>query len=298
MGIPATRASEEFVSYCLKQRGYSQLTAQAYRRDLSAFIAYSHENFSSDSVNELVTAPVMRAYLYSLHEKKLKTRSIARTVATLRSFSKFCVRQGYLQDNPASALITPKLDQPIPTFLTQHQTSELAPSAKNDSTTALRNCAIVEFLYGSGIRLSEVYALDIRDVNFREKVVKVTGKGGKQRIVPITATSITIVNRYLKKRGTYVTSSSPLFTNNRGARLSRRQIQRVVRDLLSRVSDDYKRSPHVLRHTYATHLINNGADIRAVKELLGHSSLATTQMYTHVSKAHLLKAYKQAHPRA
>jgi site-specific recombinase XerD len=270
----------------------------AYRRDLDGFAQYCADNFDDTETAALVRAAVMRAYVYSLHEKDLSNKSIARVVATLKSFAKYCVRRGHIPENPASSLISPKLEQTIPSFLTEHQTRDLTPPVQDGRITALRNCAIVELLYGAGVRLSELHAAIIADIDFRERMIKVLGKGGKQRIVPVTETAISLVKSYIRQRELALHSTSPLFVNTKGARLSKRQIQRVVYALVSGVSDAKKRSPHVLRHTYATHLINNGADIRAVKELLGHASLTTTQIYTHVSKAHLLRTYKQAHPRA
>jgi site-specific recombinase XerD len=183
-------------------------------------------------------------------------------------------------------------------FLTQKQTEMLVPPPRESTEALLRNHAIIEFFYGSGLRLAELQALAVNSVNTKNETVRVMGKGRKERVVPLTATAVEAMNTYLSVRTSVKAPGSPLFTGSRGNPLSRRQIERIVAKELSFVSQQKKRSPHVLRHSFATHLMDAGADIRAVKELLGHSSLSTTQIYTHVSREHLLKAYKQAHPRA
>jgi integrase/recombinase XerC len=288
----------EFLEYLRKQRGYSDHTITAYERDLSAFDVFTVAALGRQPFDTLMTKGILRAFVHSLRDKNYKPRSVARCVAALKSFSKYCAKHGRLANNPARGLATPKLDKPLPAFLTQRQAQELGSMKVADTVEGARDAAIVELFYGTGIRLSELYCLDVGGLNLRKGVVRVLGKGKKERIVPVTDHAVRLVEAYLARRPDGRDGGTPLFTNGKGERLSRRQIQRIVKSLLSAVTQQRKRSPHVLRHSFATHLMDGGADIRAVKELLGHASLATTQVYTHVSKEHLKKVYRQAHPRA
>lgn len=233
----------------------------------------------------------------SLSNDGKKPRSIARKIAALKSFAKYCLKQGIIPANSVKVIASPKLDKPLPAFLTQRQTDELLQKPEN-TFDATRNYCIVEFFYGCGIRLSELSSLNLNDISLRQMTVKVFGKGRKERIVPITAEALQAMSVYRKHCKNTEEQEIPLFVNKKGQRLSQRQIERIVSKNLSSVSQQKKRSPHVLRHSFATHLLDAGADIRAVKELLGHASLSTTQIYTHISKEHIIGIYKQAHPRA
>ena len=288
----------DFYAYIEKERGFSKHTLEAYRSDLDQFIEFLQSKFLPLSLDSAMKKAVLRAFVFSLSTRGLKPRSVARKIAALKSFSRYCTRRHLMQVNPAKLLFAPKLDSPLPVFLTQKQAEMLTPPAPNSTVEALRNHAIVEFFYGSGIRLSELQALAIGAINVRSGTVRVLGKGRKERIVPVTSTALEAMERYFSGRSSSKAPDAPLFVNGEGKPLSHRQIQRVVAQEISLVSKQKKRSPHTLRHSFATHLMDAGADIRAVKELLGHASLTTTQVYTHVSREHLLKAYKQAHPRA
>ncbi|MBD3419506.1 MAG: tyrosine-type recombinase/integrase [Chitinivibrionales bacterium] len=287
-----------FGAYLAKERGYSQHTVDSYRRDLEQFFGYAHEHFGKLSLAESLSKGVMRSFTYELSSRKLRPRTIARKVATLKSFSKYCTRHYLIPANAARALVAPRLDKPLPAYLSEKQAVSLTGVSGRSPEITQRNAAIVELLYGSGIRLSELYTLDINAVDRHARVIKVVGKGNKQRIVPITQSSIEALDAYLHLRTDTADLDAPLLAGKRGRRLSRRQIQRIVEKSIARISRQKKKSPHVLRHSFATHMLDGGADIRAVKELLGHASLTTTQIYTHVSKEHLKKAYAQAHPRA
>jgi integrase/recombinase XerC len=291
-------ALDAFFAYLEKEKGFSIHTLTAYRSDLDEFIRFLTLKKVPLSLEESLTKAVLRSFTFSLSSAGLRPRSVARKIAALKSFSRFCVRRHLLKNNPAKFLATPKLDRQLPVFLTQKQAEMLSSPPPDRTETAFRNHAIIEFFYGSGLRLAELQTLTVDSVNAENETVRVMGKGRKERVVPLTATAVEAMERYFSIRKSAKTPLSPLFANVAGRRLSRRQIERIVAVELSRVSQQKKRSPHVLRHSFATHLMDAGADIRAVKELLGHSSLATTQIYTHVSREHLLKAYKQAHPRA
>jgi tyrosine recombinase XerC len=287
----------DFMEYLFKQRGYSAHTIDSYNRDLNQFIDFIKEETGKTDITEIMTKNILRAFIYSFREHGFKPRTIARKVATLKSFSRYCVRKKIITTNPAKTLSTPKLDKPLPSFLTQKQANMILSSNTSD-INAIRNLAIVELFYGTGMRLAELHSLDTGTIDRKNRLVRVIGKGRKERIIPVTPAAIKLIDRYLAMRSDSSSTTAPLFVTKKGERLSRRQIERIVSRELATVSQQKKRSPHVLRHSFATHMLDSGADIRAVKELLGHSSLSTTQVYTHVSKEHLMKVYKQAHPRA
>ncbi len=292
----------DFIQYITKQQGYSPNTVDGYRRDLHQLKSFVSEQFDQIPFDRIMTKGVLRSFIFSLSEKRLKARSLARKVAAIKSFCKFCVRFEYLETNPAKALSTPKLDKPLPSFLTRNQAEALGEidleTVQSAGWIAMRDRAIIELLYGSGLRLSELHGLDIGAIEKKRALIRVVGKGSRERIVPVTPDAIEAVERYRRVCPSTTDTEKPLFVNKKGQRLARRTIQLIVEKQLAKVSQQKKRSPHVLRHSFATHLMDGGADIRAVKELLGHASLGTTQVYTHVSKEELLKTYRQAHPRS
>jgi integrase/recombinase XerC len=286
-----------FIEYLEKERLFSMHTTTAYRRDLLQFADFMAKKNVAMDLQSCMNKMSLRGFLFQLSRNGNKPRSIARKLAALKSFSRYCLRQNLIAANPTQVLATPKPDKPLPVFLTKKQAHGLLLT-DDEPGHSLRNRLIVEFFYGSGIRLSELQALDIASVDTVNETVRVLGKGRKERIIPVTHITVEMMRRYLTQGMRGGQRNEPLFVNNQGIRLSKRQIQRIVERELSAVSHQKKRSPHVLRHSFATHLMDGGADIRAVKELLGHASLNTTQVYTHVSREQLLKVYKQAHPRA
>jgi integrase/recombinase XerC len=289
---------KEFLEYIKKERGFSVHTVDAYNRDLTQYFEFICQNFKEiKDLDAGMKKNQIRLFIQNLTKSGMKPRSLARKVAALKSFSKYCVKKNILTINHSKIIASPKLDKPLPVFLTQKQTSEIVTSC-SDEFTELRNDTIIEFFYGSGIRLSELHGLSVGDVDTRKAVLHVLGKGKKERIVPITSVAINLVEKYLQHLSGQRDMKSALFINNKGVRISRRQIERIVEKKLTGISMNKKKSPHVLRHSFATHLLDEGADIRAVKELLGHTSLSATQIYTHISKEHLTKIYQQAHPRS
>jgi len=290
------RLIERFLQYARKEKGYSAHTIEAYESDLEQFLQFLSQKNIALTVSAALSKSSLRSFTYNLREGGLKARSIARKVASLKSLCRYCVKQQILSVNPSKTLSTPKMDKPLPVFLTNSQAASLEEVTANDEN--MRNRAIVEFFYGSGIRLSELHGLKFGDIDRQKMTVRVLGKGKKERIVPLTDQAVDALEDYLKIRTGAAGLNELIFVNSRGEHISRRQIERIVSKTLSNVSLQKKRSPHVLRHSYATHLLDAGADIRAVKELLGHASLSTTQVYTHISREHLLKVYRQAHPRA
>jgi tyrosine recombinase XerC len=286
-----------FLDYARKEKGYSEHTVDAYRSDLEQFMRFLVQKNVALTVSAALSKTPLRLFMHSVTAQGLKARSVARKVASIKSLCRYCVKQRVIAVNPSKALATPKMDKPLPVFLTSTQAEELGDVTAGDDNA--RNRAIVELFYGSGIRLSELHGLTAGDVDRRNMTVRVMGKGRKERIVPLTNQTLDALDAYMKIRpGAAAGPNDPIFVNAKGARISRRQIERIVGASLSQVTMNKKKSPHVLRHSFATHLLDSGADIRAVKELLGHSSLATTQIYTHISREHLLKVYRQAHPRA
>jgi len=320
-GAPAARAIEEYLGYIERERRLSPHTVDAYRRDLASFVAFMDEQRGGEWRPTDVDRLDIRAWLRSLRDAGRSGSTIRRRLAAVRSLYRFLYRTERAPENPARAVRTPRTDQRLPAWLTQAQTSrmfeDIAPGDEDGSAAgrerALRNRAIVELLYSSGLRLSELHALNRADVDLRAQLVRVTGKGSKQRIVPIGSEAARAVGEYLalvdEGRGPTAASEraaeeparrgvDPVFRTTAGRRLSRRQIQRVVGRVLESVAGAGGLSTHALRHSFATHLLDEGADLIAVRELLGHASLSTTRVYTHTSKERLLEAYRKAHPRA
>jgi tyrosine recombinase XerC len=289
---------KNFIEYIKKEKGFSNHTVDAYNRDLHQYFDFISQKYPGIAdLESVMKKNQIRLFVQQLSASGLKPRSLARKIAALKSFSRYCVKLSILTANHSKIIASPKLDKPLPVFLTQKQTAEIVSNCSNDFT-ALRNDTIMEFFYGSGIRLSELHGLTLGDMDLRKRVLRVLGKGKKERIVPLTSVAADLAEKYIKVLPGQRELKAPLFTNSEGERISRRQIERIVEKKLTGISINKKKSPHVLRHSFATHLLDEGADIRAVKELLGHSSLAATQIYTHISKEHLTKIYRQAHPRS
>lgn len=293
---------EEFLHHLHVELNYAPLTVEAYRADLEQFLEYVRRH----RLDTPLERKTLRSYFAALSEIGLAPTSVNRKLSSMRSFCRYLTREGALESNPARTLPYLKTDQRLPQWL-DVETVLRALELPDTSPVGCRDRAMLELFYGAGLRLREVTALDIHDVNLREGVVRVQGKGRKERIVPLGQAAVEAIGRYLRVRCDVVLSGAKrkrlvdpraLFLGRQGKRISPRVVARRVAFYLSQVAEAGKTHPHVLRHTFATHLLDAGADLLAVKELLGHSSLSTTQIYTHVTAERLKRVYKQAHPRA
>lgn len=293
-------AARDFVRWLARERRLSPNTVEAYERDLSQFAAFVDEwtgdrDWSWSDVDRLA----VRAWLGELDELGRADSTIARKLSTLRVFFGFLQRTGRRDESPARLVQARSSGRRLPAFLTRRQIDVLfEPDDATESPAAERDRALLEVLYSAGLRLAELHGLDVADVDGERGLVRVLGKGRKERIVPLGSHAVTAVRRYLAASGRSPGADGPLFLSERRGRLSRRQIQRIVGALLSRAADGETMSPHALRHSFATHMLDEGADLMAVKELLGHASLSTTRIYTHTSKERLIQQYRMAHPRA
>jgi tyrosine recombinase XerC len=291
-----------FLEYLEIERNYSANTIRSYEADLHQFITYLDSNriHSLDDVRK----PLLRSYLSSLLDSGLTKKSVARKIACLRSFFRYARRHKITTTNPTLTLVSPKLDKRLPSYLDESATKRLFDSVDTMTPEGRRSAAILELFYSTGMRLSELINLDVDDIDFAQGVVKVTGKGSKQRILPVGRRALQAVQEYLQdRRRVFLKQNkaggeSALFVTSKGSRFYPQAVIRMVKSMIGKVSEIEKRSPHVIRHSFATHLLNRGADLRAVKELLGHESLSTTQVYTHVSTEQLKKIYRQSHPKA
>jgi integrase/recombinase XerC len=300
---------DSFLESLVTEKGYSDHTRRAYRKDLLDFLSFLTDSRLANSDRQKrepavelrqIDGIMLRGYLGFLHRKNKKT-TIARKLSAIRSFFKYLLKNGIISENPAELVLTPKQDKTIPVYLSVDEMFRLLDSIQTDSLLGLRNRAIFETLYSSGIRVSELAEMNLSDVDFSGATVQVYGKGGKQRIVPVGHKALAAIKAYRtrlqKQKGLLSVNEGPLFLNRFHTRLSPRSIARILRKLVETVGLLTPVSPHALRHTFATHMLDAGADLRAVQELLGHKSLSTTQKYTHVSIDRLMETYDRAHPR-
>ncbi|MCK4578991.1 MAG: tyrosine recombinase XerC [Candidatus Marinimicrobia bacterium] len=292
----------DFLVYLRKERNYSPMTVKSYQRDLDElqdFILHYDPRFLADLT--LVDRQAVRHFLGYLREKGQSDRSVARKLSALKSFLKFLHRMEVLDSNPAADIKTPKFGKPVTDFLTESSIEELMALPEVNSVTGQRDKALLELFYATGVRLSELVNASVGDVSFTGNTVRVMGKGGKERLVPLGSRAAESLGHYLQSRrsgGETVHPTSPLFCGRGTQRISPRTVQNRVQHYLKQVAESRHLSPHLLRHSVATHLLDRGADLMAVKDLLGHSSLSATQVYTHVTMGQLKKQYDQAHPHA
>lgn len=298
---------EKYLKYLQVERNSSPHTITSYENDLNSFLEFcaSQMEIEEDKVDvKSITRLTIRLWLGELSEQGLAKSSIARKVAALRSFFKYAFKRGHIIKNPAHLLIVPKKDKTLPKTATEDDLVRMLENVNVETVRGLQDRAILEVFYGTGIRVSELVGLNLTDLDLRAGQINVKGKGNKERIVPLGKTARDILADFVKKRmelyGSRTDSNArkALFLAANGQRAYVRAVRYMVEKYLSRESEVTQKSPHVLRHSFATHMLNNGADIRLIKEFLGHANLAATQVYTHTSVERLKNVYEQAHPRA
>lgn len=292
-----------YLSYLEDERNFSQHTVVSYANDLSQYYSFLQKEFPElIERHDDTDTGVIRAFLGLLLDSGISKKSVVRKLSTLRSFYKFLVRKKILRQNPALNIVTPKIDKKLPQFIDQASMVKILALPDTNEFSGARDSVMLELFYGSGIRRAELIGLNISDIDFRNQTIKVTGKGNKQRIIPFTLNAKQSMQKYaaFREQLQRVTGAEEqaLLLNQKGKRLTPSVVGTLVSKYLSGATEIQKKSPHVLRHSFATHLLDNGADIMAVKELLGHESLSTTQVYTHVTVERLKKIYQQAHPKA
>jgi len=292
------RKLTEFLDFLRHERNASVHTIAAYERDLRQLQEYLKEReVRWDKAGNVV----LRGFLATLHEKKLKKSSIGRKLAAVRSFYEFCLRKKWIAENPARILSTPKQDKRVPSFLSEEEIAGLLDLPGTSRPIDLRDRAILELCYATGTRVSELVGIELGDVHFGERLIRVRGKGKKERLVPFGRKAVEALQAWLAARPLLVQDrmgEPAVFVNYRGGRLTTRSVQRMVQAYIRRTAVSRRISPHSLRHSFASHLLGRGADLRVIQELLGHESLATTQKYTHVDLRQLLAVYKKSHPRS
>lgn len=288
------RHLETFVKYLKVEKNASGHTIKNYIVDLKAF-----EAFLAGKDVDAVDHFALRRYLADMRGRSFSKRTIARKLASLRSFFRFLYREGYIKQNPTTALSTPKLDKKLPVFLDADKVVKLVECPPGDTVAGLRDRAILEALYSTGMRVSELVGLNIGKIDLISGVARVFGKGSKERLAPVGEPAVKAIRRYLDNRGEWaVKDKDAVFLNKAGRRLTDRSVRRIVDKYVAQCSIQEKISPHSLRHSFATHLLDRGADLRSVQELLGHANLSTTTIYTHVTAERLKSVYDKAHPRA
>jgi len=291
---------EQFAEHLLIERNLSVHTRKAYLADLHMFQAFAREALGTTANGPLIKQVdqlLLRRYLAQLHKSHSKT-SIGRKLAALRTFFRYLVREGVLEVNPGELVGTPRQEKYLPKTLTIDEVFALLELNGSGGPLQLRDRAIFELLYSSGLRVGELVALNRDGIDFEQGLVRVLGKGNKERLVPIGRKALAALQDYLATRSDIEPAQQPLFLNHRGGRLTSRSVQRHLKTFLLKAGIIRDATPHALRHTFATHLLDGGADLRAIQELLGHSSLSTTQKYTQVSMQHLAEVYDKAHPRS
>ncbi|VEF48413.1 tyrosine recombinase XerC [Bacillus freudenreichii] len=292
-------AIKQFLEYLQIEKNYSSYTIEFYKKDIEHFTMFMNEQ-AIESLNKVEYFDA-RLYVSSLYEQQYARTSAARKISSLRSFFKFLLREKFVTENPFMLVIQPKKGIRLPSFLYEEEMEQLFAACDDSTPLGKRNLALMELLYATGIRVSECANIQIDDLDFDFSTILVKGKGKKERYVPFGFFASEALERYLKDaRGLLVDRAGHrnLFVNSKGGPLTARGIRFILNDVMKKASISGKIHPHMFRHSFATHLLNNGADMRTVQELLGHAHLSSTQVYTHVTKEHLRKTYMNSHPRA
>jgi integrase/recombinase XerC len=292
---------DRFLDYIAHEKRYSPHTATSYKTDLEQYYAFLKEQYDIDTA-EQATHPMIRSWIVALLESGLSPRSVNRKITTLKTFYRFMIREGLLSENPTGRILSPKTSSRLPVFVEEDSMQLLMEEIDfGEGFDAARNKLIIEMFYNTGMRSSELINLTDGDIDTGRSVMKVTGKRNKERLIPFTDKMRDRIEEYREIKKRHFTGKdipSELFITVKGEKLYPRLVYRVVSAYLSKVTTISKKSPHVIRHTFATHMLNHGADLNAIKEILGHASLSATQVYTHNTIEKLKTAYKQAHPRA
>lgn len=292
---------EEFKAYILVERNFSKYTAKAYCTDILDFLIWL-----DDTSCEEVSFSKVREYLHFIQKFQYKKTTIARKIASLRTFYRYLYKEKKVDANPALNLNSPKKPKSLPKFLTTYEVEQILNNTKIETPAGYRNKAILELLWATGMRISELSGLNFEDLNLDENEIRVFGKGSKERIILVSERAKSYLQRYIDTARPLVAKGfdvncgdkSPVFINNTGYRLQPQTVRKVINDIVNKIDLPKHVTPHVFRHSFATHLIENGADLRVVQELLGHASISNTQIYTHISSQHLKEVYNEAHPRA
>jgi integrase/recombinase XerC len=285
----------KFITYLSSEKRFSEHTIKSYTTDLKQFTSFLLSEFQIiDEINE-ISFQIIRTWIASLLEKGINPRSVNRKISTLKTYFKFLIREGVLIENPMTKVVAPKSKKRLPIFIEEDQIASLLNEVQfEEGFIGQRNKLIIELFYVTGIRLSELINIKISDVDFNNQSIKVLGKRNKERIIPLSSNVVNDLNIFIENKY----KNKYLFTNLEGDKLYNKLVYRLVNKYIAKISSVNKKSPHILRHTFATHMLNNGADINAIKELLGHANLSATQVYTHNTIEKLKTVYKQAHPRA
>jgi len=288
---------EKFVEYLVNEKNFSRHTVTAYRNDIEQFTAYLKYIYEIEKTEE-ANASMIRSWMASLMQEKVTARSVVRKASSLRTYYRFLIREGVIAISPMGKVNTPKIPSRLPVFVTKNDADKLFHSIVfPDDYNGMRDRLILEMFYATGIRLSELLTLKDADVNVYNLTIKVFGKRSKERIIPITPLLKQYIDAYRTEKDKLGLKNGCFFVTEKAEPLYEKQVYLIVHKYLGMVTTLQKRSPHVLRHSFATHILDNGADINTVKELLGHASLAATQVYTHNTLEKLKRVYKQSHPR-
>lgn len=295
-------AVTRFLRFLSVERNAAALTIKSYREDLTALVDYLQQAYGRLPAPGEITPLDLRGYVSAMHEAGYAKTSVSRRLASLRTFYKFAQREGLADSNPAKPLRNPRKDLKLPHFLSTDEVGQLLTAPPATSNQGMRDRAILETMYSAGLRVSEVVGMNDGDLDLEEGTVRVRGKGRRERFSPLGSFALKALTRWLAKRQLSPKEPknelAPIFTNRFGRRLTTRSVARMLEKYLKTSGLDLRTTPHTLRHSFATHLLDRGADIRSVQELLGHKSLVTTQIYTHISTAGLRAVYERAHPRA
>lgn len=288
---------DNFINYIEYEKKYSNKTSENYKRDIEYFLEFLNDKKITNYKN--VKYETIREYLMHLHNHKYSKKTIARYISSLRSFFKYLYNEEIIKDNPTILVSNPKLDKKLPNYLYTNDLEKLLDIEENDELS-IRDSLILEILYSTGIRVSELVKIKIKDISFSEKTIKIHGKGNKERYVIYGSVCEEKLNKYLKKSRNILNkkSSDYLIINHNGEQITTRSIESIVKKYQIKNGINTKVTPHTLRHTFATHLLDGGADLKSVQELMGHESLSSTQVYTHITNERLRNVYRHTHPRA